>query len=91
MDGLTPVREIKNDLVSISSDIRAEVVCIFCAANDQADIPELQKTIVVPCETRRSASNRYWNYGKMKTHLKRHVQQMTAAKELIDAMPVVTQ
>lgn len=88
-DGLTPVRGIKNDLVSISNDIRAEVVCIFCAANDQADIPELQKTIVVPCETRRSASNRYWNYGNLKAHLKRHVQQMTAAKELIDAMPVV--
>lgn len=87
-EGLTPVREMRNDLVSISNDIRAEVVCIFCAANDQ-DIPQLQKTIVVPCETRRSASKRYWNYGNLRVHLKRHVKQMTAAKELIDSMPVV--
>lgn len=84
--GLTPVRSITKDLVSITNDNRVDVLCVFCASNSE-EIPVLQKKIIIPRETRGSTA-RYWNYGNLKTHLNRHFKQMIDSTKLIESMPL---
>lgn len=74
MEDLIPVNIISKDLVKIvdsGSEVRADVICIFCPKNNAVD-SSLCKPISVPYESRRGTAKKYWNYGNLNKHLQRH-------------------
>lgn len=75
---LKPVRPISNDIIKIINDgtgaVRAEVLCVFCAAND-TEIEALTKTYSVLLEKANT-----WGTSNLKRHIK--LQHLQSKSEL---------